>query len=103
LINLISNAVDASVKGQSIVISSENEKNSVVIKIRDYGSGMDKETIRNVFIPFYTKKSSGTGLGMPITKKIIEGHKGKIKIESDPGAGTEVRIEIPVMVISKKT
>jgi signal transduction histidine kinase len=103
LINLISNAVDASVKGQDIVISAENEKSRAVIKIKDHGSGMDKETIRNVFIPFYTKKSSGTGLGMPIAKQIIEGHKGKIKIESNPGTGTEVRIEMPVLVISKKT
>jgi two-component system nitrogen regulation sensor histidine kinase GlnL len=56
---------------------------------------MDKETLENVFIPFYTKKSSGTGLGMAIAKKIIEGHNGEIGIKSSKGSGTEVTIRMP--------
>ncbi len=95
LINLINNAIDASANGQSVIISAKVEKDCIVIRIKDGGSGMDRETLENIFIPFYTKKSSGTGLGMAIAKKIIEEHGGKIRIESQPGLGTEVMIELP--------
>jgi signal transduction histidine kinase len=63
--------------------------------ISDNGSGMDKEARDNLFLPFFTKKSTGTGLGMPIAKKIIEGHKGMINIKSQPGKGTQVIIRLP--------
>ncbi len=56
---------------------------------------MDKETLENIFIPFYTKKAEGTGLGMSIAKKIIEGHGGDIRINSQPGTGTEVVVRLP--------
>ncbi len=95
IINLISNAIDASSKGQTVTIRAESEKDSLVIRITDYGSGMDKETLENIFVPFYTKKSVGTGLGMSIVKKIIEGHQGKIRIDSQKGLGTEVIIKLP--------
>jgi two-component system, sporulation sensor kinase E len=62
--------------------------------VADEGSGMDSETRENIFTPFYTKKKEGTGLGMPIVKKIVEAHKGKIYVHSRPGEGTEVRVEL---------
>ncbi len=96
LINLINNAIDASTAGQSVLISTIVGRDSIVIRIKDDGSGMDRETLENIFIPFYTKKSSGTGLGMAIAKKIIEGHKGKIHIASQPNIGTEVIIKLPL-------
>ncbi len=65
------------------------------IVIEDKGSGMDKKDLENIFVPFYTKKRDGSGLGMPIAKKIIEGHRGKIRISSKPGQGTEVVIDLP--------
>jgi signal transduction histidine kinase len=98
LINVINNAIEASGKGQDVVISAATEKNNLIIKIKDNGSGMDKETIDNIFTPFYSKKSRGTGLGMSIAKKIVEGHRGKIWIDSKVGLGTEVMIEVPLTV-----
>ncbi len=56
---------------------------------------MDKETLENIFIPFYTRKCSGTGIGMAIAKKIIEGHRGKISITSQPEKGAEIIITLP--------
>lgn len=94
LVNLINNAIEASGKGQSVLITAANEKKHLEISIKDHGSGMDKETVENMFIPFYTRKTGGTGLGMPIAKKIIEGHHGTIRINSYPGKGTEVIIEL---------
>jgi signal transduction histidine kinase len=67
----------------------------VVLMVKDHGLGMDKETLENIFIPFYTKKSKGTGLGMSIARKIVDGHQGTIDIHSQPGEGTEVKIELP--------
>ncbi len=102
VINLINNAIDASANEQSVIISAEAEKDSIVIRIKDNGSGMDSETLEHVFIPFYSKKSSGTGLGMAIVKKIIDGHTGKIHIASQPNIGTEVMVEIPYKMTDKE-
>ncbi|MDH4231740.1 MAG: HAMP domain-containing histidine kinase [Nitrospirota bacterium] len=93
--NLLSNAIEASDRYQTVTISTKSSDNSVSVIIKDHGSGMDSETLENVFIPFYTKKSKGTGLGMSIAKKIIDGHLGTINIYSRPGEGTKVKIEIP--------
>jgi len=95
LVNLINNAIEASVKGQSVYINLNIKKNHLQIRIKDNGSGMDEETIENIFVPFYSKKSGGTGLGMPIVKKIIGEHKGNILVKSKREAGTEVNIELP--------
>jgi signal transduction histidine kinase len=95
LVNIINNAIEASEKGQDIDIESAREKDRILIRIKDRGKGMDRETLENIFIPFYTKKATGTGLGMSISKNIIEGHGGKIYIHSKQGLGTEVKIELP--------
>lgn len=93
--NLITNAIEASGQGQNVHVSMTNEKDSLIVSIQDNGLGMDRETLENIFIPFYTSKSYGTGLGMPIAKKIIEGHKGKIVIDSKLGRGTKVEVYLP--------
>lgn len=103
LVNIISNAIEASSKGQNVTISTSAEKNHLVVRIRDEGSGMDRETLDNLFIPFYTKKSWGTGLGMSISKKIIEEHQGHIDVESWRGRGTEVTIRLPRRKAEDKT
>jgi two-component system, NtrC family, sensor histidine kinase HydH len=94
LVNLISNAIEASAVEQSVAVTIIPKKELVIIRIKDWGSGMDRVTLDKIFIPFYTKKSGGSGLGMPIAKKVIEGHQGKIQVNSKPGQGTEVTIEL---------
>jgi two-component system, NtrC family, sensor histidine kinase HydH len=95
IVNIINNAIDASDKGQNVIVRVTPEKQHLTISIRDSGAGMDSETLDNIFIPFFTKKSSGTGLGMPIAQKIIEGHKGRIFVSSRPAQGTEVKVVLP--------
>lgn len=95
IINIINNAIEASSKGQQVRIALVARKRLVSISVKDYGSGMDSETIENIFFPFYSKKDSGTGLGMAIAKKIIDGHQGRINVKSQIGLGTEVEIELP--------
>ncbi len=94
MVNLVTNAIEASDRNQSVSIVLAADKKVITIKIRDRGPGMDRETLESVFIPFYTKKRGGTGLGMPIAKKIIEAHRGNIRIDSKAGQGTEVTIEL---------
>jgi signal transduction histidine kinase len=95
LVNLISNAIESSGKGQRVFINLTTRKNRLLIKIKDNGTGIDEETLENIFVPFYSRKPGGTGLGMPIAKKIVDGHEGKIHINSKQGAGSEVIIELP--------
>lgn len=99
--NLISNAIEASHEGQNTIVDVIPEKYYLSIRIKDEGPGMDKETLENIFIPFYSKKSGGTGLGMPIAKKIIEEHKGEIHLNSKPGQGTEITLRLPYRQIMK--
>jgi signal transduction histidine kinase len=94
LVNLINNAIEASEREHEVTVKLVTRKNFLLIRIKDQGLGMDRDTLENVFTPFYTKKKGGTGLGMAIAKKIIDGHQGKIHIESQPGLGTEVIIEL---------
>jgi signal transduction histidine kinase len=101
LTNLVDNSIEASTEGQKVIISAEGAAKNLVIRVRDYGMGMDQEALENIFVPFYTKKSKGTGLGMAIVKKIVEGHSGKITIESRVGHGTEVIVELPAPRLSK--
>jgi len=95
LTNLVDNSIEASTEGQKVIISAERAAKNLVIRVTDTGMGMDRDALENVFVPFYTKKSKGTGLGMAIAKKIVEGHSGKISIDSRIGHGTEVILELP--------
>ncbi len=95
IVNLINNAIDASREGGEVRISAVYDKDALILRIKDHGTGMNRETLEKIFIPFYTTKRVGTGLGMSIVKKIIEGHQGTIRINSQLGAGTEAVIELP--------
>jgi len=90
LFNLIVNATQA-LKGAEkgrITISAEKVDQAVVVKIADNGSGMTSEQQQNIFKPFYTTKEEGTGLGLYITKQLVEKNGGKITVTSKPGQGT---------------
>ena len=67
----------------------------VTIVIADTGAGIDPDHLAHVFDPYFTTKRGGTGLGLPIAKNIIEGLGGSISIDSTPGAGTEIRVDLP--------
>jgi signal transduction histidine kinase len=96
LVNLVNNAIEASQAGQSVLIRLFKRNDTAVIRIRDWGKGMDKETLRHLFIPFYSKKGSGTGLGMAVARKIVEEHGGRITVSSRPTAGTKIAIHLPL-------
>jgi len=101
LINLMGNALDAldeSGVGEPRiwVMSGENLAASEVwIRIRDNGPGIDSDTRETIFNPFYTTKEKGTGLGLALSKKIVDAHGGTIEAISEPGQGTEFVLMFP--------
>jgi two-component system, NtrC family, sensor histidine kinase HydH len=101
VVNLIDNAIDASDSGQTVTITAQSHMGSVLITVDDKGSGMDKETLDKVFLPFYTRKDRGTGVGMAFTKKIIDQHGGSIDVQSQPGAGTSISLHLRSGTISE--
>ena len=71
------------------------EKNFAVLVIQDNGRGMPPEVVDKVFVPFYTTKLGGTGLGMVFVRQIVDEHRGTITLDSKPGRGTTVTIRLP--------
>jgi len=100
LLAVIVNATDAMPKGGNLWIDSHlsGEGDKVVLTVRDDGSGIPPEVLPKVFEPFVTTKENGhgTGLGLAVSRGIIQRHSGQIKIESEVGKGTTVTITLPV-------
>ncbi len=95
-INILKNSSEALEENGKINISAYKSSNKIIITIKDNGCGMDDETITNLFTPFYSKKQSGTGLGLCLSKEIIENHGGSIKYSSSINNWTKVKISIPI-------
>jgi len=97
LLNLYLNAVEAMEDGGvlSVALSREDDTQKVRITVSDTGAGIKKEDMVHIFDPYFTTKQSGTGLGLAIVHKIIESHKGEVKVESEHGKGTIVTIILP--------
>ena len=103
-LNLLLNAIQAMPVGGSLNVSVTSSPNGqgTEIRVRDTGDGIDPETLKKVFNPFYTTKEKGSGLGLPIVKSIIESHRGTIGIESSPDQGTAVIIKLPELPLPQK-
>jgi signal transduction histidine kinase len=109
-VNLLANAIDASAEDAPIHITTEARRRDTteqgqindgrtrlaLITIADEGSGIDERTRKRLFEPFFTTKKRGTGLGLAVSKKIIEQHGGKIELESEQGKGTLFAIQLPI-------
>ncbi len=99
LLNLIFNAMDAMPKGGDLRFTTKMDEGSpkqVKLTVEDNGQGISQDDLPNVFDPFYTTKEDGTGLGLPLSMGIVEGHGGVLDIESRVGLGTKVSITLPL-------
>jgi two-component system, sensor histidine kinase and response regulator len=97
--NVIINAIQASGETEgSVTISCIRKDFYVDVRVADTGTGIDPEKISKIFDPYFTTKQgkSGTGLGLYITKKVIEDHSGSIKVDSTPEVGTTFTIRLPL-------
>ena len=93
LINLLQNAIHALEENPGekhiIIRAFENEYNRPTLTIRDNGSGIDEEALGKIFIPFFTTKKQGSGIGLSLSKQIMRKHHGAISVKSEPDDGTE--------------
>jgi len=93
--NLFKNSAEAMPDGGELSCHVQATQNELIVSIQDHGMGMDDETIKKLFTPFFTTKIYGTGLGLPICQRIIEAHKGSIAIHSALGEGTTISLRFP--------
>jgi signal transduction histidine kinase len=96
LINLVVNAVQASPEAETVMVACHQEQGRIVIDVRDLGSGIAKDRRELVFSPFFTTKKEGTGLGLPIVKKIAEAHEGSLEILDNSDRGVTFRVILPL-------
>ncbi len=104
-LNIIKNAIESMARGGTIEVSTYPSTESIregdrikrwaVISIRDSGRGIPEADLKKIFIPFYTGKKGGTGIGLALSKKIIKDHRGLIRVKSREGEGTTFFIYIP--------
>jgi signal transduction histidine kinase len=95
-LNIFINAIQSIKNGGSMTVNVSEKKGRYVVGIEDTGCGISQEDLSKIFNPFFSSKEKGSGLGLPIVRNIIEGHKGTIRIESGEGSGTKVIIELPM-------
>ncbi len=107
-LNVMKNAREAMTNGGTLTITTRVETDFHVrnagrdhgqflsVEVEDTGAGIAPEDCERIFTPFFTTKSSGTGLGLAVSQRLVTQHGGLIRIESEPGRGTRVRISLPV-------
>ncbi len=99
LLNLILNSIDSMPEGGALEISTHQVEDGIEIRVLDSGKGIDPDEVDKLFEPFYTKKQNGTGLGLPISRQIVEQHGGSLTISNrsdSPGTVAVVRIPLNV-------
>jgi len=97
LINLLINAIEASPEGETVMINSYQKRKTLIIDVSDRGRGIAIDKKEEIFFPFFTTKKDGTGLGLPIVKKIVEAHQGYLEVLQNPEKGATFRVMIPTV------
>lgn len=96
ILNIILNSIQAMPKGGQILIETAVNNDFATLSVKDTGIGISPEHISEIFEPYFTTKDTGIGLGLAVTKRIIEEHGGRIDIISELGRGTVATVELPL-------
>lgn len=96
LANIVENALHAMPGTGSLTLDAASDSESVTLRVHDTGVGMDDEALARVFEPYFSTKTTGTGLGLPIARRNVELNGGTIEVESGKGRGTAVVVRLPV-------
>lgn len=96
MLNLVQNSIDAISSGGLIIFEAEAEGQTAILRIKDNGAGIPEEEQKHVFDLYFSAKPGGTGLGLSIVDQIISEHGGEISIDSAPGKGTTITIQLPL-------
>ncbi|GMK41422.1 hypothetical protein PCCS19_44780 [Paenibacillus sp. CCS19] len=95
-INIVKNAIESMPNGGELIVQAKQMKNHLYIRIQDTGYGIPQEEMAKIGNPFFTTKETGTGLGLMVSMRIIQNHKGTMRIDSEVGKGTMVEIILPI-------
>ena len=95
LINLLKNAHESGSPPEHISVRARVHDGRAVFTVADRGGGISEEVMRNALLPFYSTKATGTGLGLPLCREIVEAHGGRLSLVNLPDKGLEVRIALP--------
>jgi len=101
LYNIVLNAFEAMPGGGTLTVRAEQSNERLSLAFADSGAGIDQEKIDKVFEPFFTTKSRGLGLGLALTRKVIEEHGGKVMFDSIPGQGSVVTLQFPLAEVTR--
>ncbi|HVB31137.1 MAG TPA: ATP-binding protein [Gemmatimonadaceae bacterium] len=96
LVNVIMNALQATPAGGTVTVTTRHTDEAIEIEIADTGCGIAAENLAFVFRPFFTTRHTGTGLGLPITREIIQRHGGRVSLTSRVNAGTTITLWLPI-------
>jgi signal transduction histidine kinase len=96
LLNLMINAIDAMPKGGVLTVGVRREQEEIVTSVVDTGQGMSAEEIRDAFEPYFSTKETGVGLGLALTRMIVDDHGGAVELQSEPGRGTTASVRLPL-------
>jgi signal transduction histidine kinase len=95
VLNLVLNALHATPAGGHVVLRTAGDERCLEVSVRDDGEGMSPETRERAFTPFFTTREGGTGLGLPLVRRIVEQHGGSVEVSTAPGEGTLVSLAFP--------
>lgn len=96
IINIVKNAIEAAPSGGEVLVATARHGGSVEITVDDNGPGIALEARRHLFVPYFTTKPGGSGIGLALVRQIVLGHGGTVTAEDRPGGGTRVRVLLPV-------
>lgn len=93
--HVMRNAIDATPGGGRIMVETYGDENNAFLSVSDTGRGISKESLENIFKPFFTTKEKGFGLGLSLVKQIASEHLGKVTLESNVGEGSTFKLSFP--------
>ena len=96
ILNLLLNGIQAITNQGNIEVALRREGEYAVVRIRDNGKGISRDSLPKIFKPFFTTRREGTGLGLPLAKGIVESHKGRVEVTSEPGHGAQFEVWLPI-------
>ncbi len=103
IVNLIRNAADATPAGGEVLVSTAREGDAVLLRVLDTGAGIARDVQARIFDPYFSTKKTGTGLGLPTARRVVEEHGGSLTFTSEPGKGTQFLMRLPAGPVGDQT